>query len=1639
MESVNMLTGMNSDLSKFIQNNDKYLKGLNVRPVTEFNGSNGALTNVRGNQCDVQFPDLLPVYKLYLFKSYNVYSYEPLTYNFNLGQNITITINGYTTDPFNIDEGTSTKDIAIKLMALPNCYTGTYNASKVFAVGYDDEYITIYQNPEYNVCAPIAPTAINISMYQVHADLATYLDSTLKCLDSNGNIVTMTNTVYNQTWVPLAHVLTSNISDGITIIGSTFINDVDYLYTCNYNNPYKTGQIWSLHYSEQTEVTTLKLLYFNYLNFSVNFPIAPTATLGRYETPYIQRIYWTDFNNYVRTCNVVDPDLMVKPVELFNMLPSIQMTRPTLKSVNNGQAVSNLHTATSYQCVYKLFKNNGSQTNFSIASQQVVPVNVNTSEFKGANGGFFSSLAGTGYATTVNKSITWEINNIDTNYDTVKFYILIRSNDTPETYDFFEYEEAAITSSTITTEYKNDASKLIRLDISEFLIEDGAVTHCKTIEQKDNYLFFGNTRTALSEYIHNFDTRAFRHGSSGFSENNKVRVVTTEGNTGYAEYVINSALDYSNIPLDQDNIPLFNLGLTQTDSALYDNTYKYQSDGNTIGGSGANISYKFGAVLLASDTRQTSLASTSYGNQFDPYTDSVLSNLSNFGTDRDVSTSTQIFKHGYRQASSTGGWGGVITPYFQNGSTDQKYYTQDTKMSLGLEYYQDLFRSYQRNEIYRFAIVFKSKFGNSSFAKWIGDIKFPDYGDSLDPNMCYTMGTTMQNYAFPSPDFRSMWVDGKYAWSVVPFIRFTVNIPTALADLISGYEIVRVKREISDRTIVAQGMINQIVYGVGSTDLNGISSDDTYFLPRPDYSDNDNDAFSSGDSYLNPVITDGIIYNNRATTNLMSFECFDFKADFSDTASLNATLAEDDKIIIVERYNSSTVSNYEPTSGFYGLPLYPDIPAARGVQVGGGSANNTEVYRINKYYNITEPPTKLNDNNTYRIWETKQVSFQGLTTFSKGAVTGQAYRNHSYAKHEYLDSTTFSTKIDSIGTVTTVLNMKDAFNWSNYFPNVPGQAYNNYSHYPIGNEDENYGTSKLLALYCKPNNLKSQYGGRTFFARTKNEYVTTGAFYKVNTAGTTSIDTFGGDIFAGVLDVQKAIKAWNISNHAPDNLYGDDGPFEINYTKRSVTQYFPHQSVLNVDLRSGYHVNADLTADDGTKASFHDEYGYYKAYSFDNESRIYLPQPYLYTANNVHINRIYWSVPKINGAPVDEWSTIPINSYYEIDGNYGAITSLIDVNRNMYAIQESATALLQINPVALTSNQDGLPLKLGTSTGVLEKHFYLSIGPGTQHQWSVYRSPSAFTFLDIKSNKLYLCDGQTLNPISDTAGLRGILNKVLRKQIRYNDNPILNKGVLTTYDYKNNEFLYTFSGLDDNNLLAQYTIAYSDIINGFSTFYSFTPYIYINNLKTLYTPFRTGNWNNYVFNPENPNAEVIVLDPPSTKIYRHNVGSYGRFYGTTYPSEIKVLINPSPANTKVFDNLQWSTQSNKLNLISVDDFLTLTAVDDDIPYPLDTFNSVRIYNQYQNTDWLNTDLTPVTGNLRKLEQSFNLQMPRNKFNYDTTPIDTMSLFNPLGLTKTSFGERIRDKYIIVDLSYNNQTNNNFIINYIKSLFRISDR
>ena len=345
----------------------------------------------------------------------------------------------------------------------------------------------------------------------------------------------------------------------------------------------------------------------------------------------------------------------------------------------------------------------------------------------------------------------------------------------------------------------------------------------------------------------------------------------------------------------------------------------------------------------------------------------------------------------------------------------------------------------------------------------------------------------------------------------------------------------------------------------------------------------------------------------------------------------------------------------------------------------------------------------------------------------------------------------------------------------------------------------------------------------------------------------------------------------------------------------------------------------------------------------------------------------------------------------------------------------------------INSTTVNTPIKLGTGSTV-ERHEYNHLDVGTNHQWSVYKSQSQIMFLDVRSKKLYLYNGQTATPISDMLGQRNFIIKRLHDKLVNHDNPVIGEGVMTTYDYSNNEFIITF--LNGNNTVPAttdefYTISFSEQLNKFVSYYSFLPNLYINNNRYLLS---------------NVNSDTL-----RNKVYLHNYGDYGKFYGTTYPNTLKLLSNEQPMYTKVFDNLQWITESVNDNLQWSDDLnitpgaITSPSYPDDIQIKDNTFSKVRVYNQYQNTDWTTLTLTPPNNNLRKLEQGFNFQVPRNKFNYNTTQPSTNSLFESSKLTRTTFGERIRDKWSVVDLYYANSPNLRFIVHTVKSIFRISDR
>jgi len=145
-------------------------------------------------------------------------------------------------------------------------------------------------------------------------------------------------------------------------------------------------------------------------------------------------------------------------------------------------------------------------------------------------------------------------------------------------------------------------------------------------------------------------------------------------------------------------------------------------------------------------------------------------------------------------------------------------------------------KSYFRDEIYRFVIVFFNGYGQSSFVKWIDDIRFP-------------------NTDFITYDSLSTNITAKYLYP-----QFTVNIPTDIHDSIDSFQILRCERTPSDRTVVACGIAGHLSK-TGTTTLFQINTPTQYGYIRPFLADNSNTNISQRN--ILEFITPEYNFNNK--------------------------------------------------------------------------------------------------------------------------------------------------------------------------------------------------------------------------------------------------------------------------------------------------------------------------------------------------------------------------------------------------------------------------------------------------------------------------------------------------------------------------------------------------------------------------------------------------------------------------------------------------------------------------------------------------------------------------------------------------------------------------------------------------------
>jgi len=456
-----------------------------------------------------------------------------------------------------------------------------------------------------------------------------YLDAqNFRMITTKGNSTGSLETIKGNKVLATAGSL---VETGQFIIGSCEIRDKIVLFTTDNTSATPSGgksQIYTITVDLETEAqTAITLIYDDNLNYDgsyLNFSTAnPIKAISRYETPNIQKVFWTDGYNNIRYINIAT-NLTVTgeaynvttnkymTVDKCEFLPGFNVTKPVLSDIVGGKINTGV-IAYSYQ----LYKMNGSTTTFSPLSD---PIHVtNDSDFLDntlSYGGVKESInSGKGFILSVTTT-----NNVG--YDRLRLVRVEYStlNSLPK---IVISNEISISPLGDTVKITDTGDVLGELTIDEFNIASTELFKCQDLAIKDNILFASNIEKEEFS-VGDWDARAVRFKAAS----------TATVYDGSTPTVLAANLSdwVANYPLTHDGINQFNDPDHDGDAAYQ---WMYQADGTTIGAEGLNIKIDFETEAFYLDlsndnetfyaTKHSSGSDTSYHNYASPWKGGKLS------------------------------------------------------------------------------------------------------------------------------------------------------------------------------------------------------------------------------------------------------------------------------------------------------------------------------------------------------------------------------------------------------------------------------------------------------------------------------------------------------------------------------------------------------------------------------------------------------------------------------------------------------------------------------------------------------------------------------------------------------------------------------------------------------------------------------------------------------------------------------------------------------------------------------------------------------------------------------------------------------------------------------------------------------
>ena len=1376
----------------------------------------------------------------------------------------------------------------------------------------------------YQTNAFIKGMNMDVDISMLPSDQYRYAEN-VRLLSNDGGTTGVLQGVEN-----IEKLATSYFGANEIIIGTATIREYGMVITKDYTDSTCYNRFWRFDFSNNIKVPVVTCILEGIFNIDNRLSI-----VTNYSSPTDIKIYFADGVNMIRSLNILNT--ITNPSFNIGALDAIpNAVLPPFDNVGLGSG--SLPSGTIQYC-YQLFNLYSSETSTSGLSV-MLPLSSATA----------SSLYPYGQAinNNSNKSVKLkvDIQNIGVFNKCRVISIHYASNTTLPIISIVNEINIGVDDTVIYYEDKGN-NYLSELTVEEFNALTGSQFAPKSIAKMDNKLFASNIQDLTWDI--DYDARAYRAKLSG-------TVLLNSASSDSISFTFPN-LNANTVPITYDCInPTNDLSVSEIP---YDSNYIYNRNGYK-GGSGLNIEYK----LITTDL-------------------CVEKTTNNVGAGYIVTADAD--PTGYKSIEKTYFSAPIVTDNNLTITASDSTTTIEKVIPLAGATYSgkknysdpliaDKYKSYQRDEVYRFGIMFYNDKNVVSPVHWIGDIRMPHAKDELFFSATYYRNTTtgdQTNYTYVHP----------------MGIQFTVN---NLPSSVKAFEIVRCKRSASDRTVLMQGVISNLVnYLPRYSD--SITTD---IRPYPflTYSDLLRvTGCDTSDSYIHSPLT-------RRYYNFVSPEvCYD-KSNIA--ALLNNENVSLDTICglasTIDRNNSGTY-----VASVFCIPrlirtkdnALLDITADVDYKTSGQVADDGKVFMPSNGHGVMIAKYFMPFFTAREYGETTFISLSGL--------------NLSIDNVEYVEPLLWSDS-DSANILAkgTSIGDKTYHNWSyncqanpseedsknpnlKYGPHgyclvFKSTALNNAveGFAQIGESTANanliiYNT-KLASNAVYLSNIKqkvTQYGGNTYTAIQNSVYISIGCYkLRVSEVSSDTINCFGGDTFIGILDYSTTMMfsaADPTTNYSHKIYTGAYIPFEssINFAFKTNESYMDTAAVNNQFLQNKA---GEFLTYFSQKL---DPYTYNDAYSSQPGSRQFVSKSIYDISNELDSNRITCSLNKSGVDVIDQWTKFKFADYIDVDNQYGAITNLKVYNNKLYYWQEDSFGIAAVNERSLVQDNNIGQLVLGTGD-VLARYDYISTNFGNSivNDKSIVRSDSTIYWYDFNNNEL-VAFGNDIHSLS----------KVKSVQTFFNELPEIKRdNVLSYYDKKYNEIVFK---VYDKSLV------FNEQLQEFTCFYTIDPEWMLTFSNRFYS---ISNNQVYLHNTTDNLSEQTY------PAYTLDDGSYADIN----ISKIQFVVNKDLEYTKTFDNVFFNGDL----IVPTSELVTDTNVMKDVWFKTKNQETIPI----------------LQADIDNREDTYRFAIGREKNDNAVN-----NIYN------NSFLGRMKGKYLICNYSFDCRQGKSFRIPSIRTTYRYS--